>query len=67
MYEPMEDVPLICHHDEFGIFVHRSCLRVRQNLVTAPLMYPLQIAGIWHDPLDQNCVMHARTIESKQK
>ena len=66
MCEPMEDAPLICHHDESGTFVHRSYLRVRQNLVMAPLMYQWRIAGIWHDPLDRNYATLARTIESKR-
>lgn len=64
MCEPMEDAPLICHHDEFGTFAHRSYLRVRQNLVMAPSMYRSRIVRISHDPLDRNCVTHARTIES---
>lgn len=67
MCEPMEDVPLICHHDGFGIFVHHSYLRERQNLAMALSMYPSRIVGTWHDQLDQNYAMHARTIESIKK
>lgn len=63
-YEQMEDARLIGRHDEFGTFAHHSFLRVRRNLVMAPLMCQSRIAGTWHDRLDQNYEEPARTIES---
>lgn len=65
MCEPMAIVPWIYHHDVFGIFALHSFPLVHRNLAMVPLMCPLQIAGIWHDLLDQSFAMHARTIESK--
>lgn len=64
MCERMEDALSIDHHDEFGTFERHSYLRVRQNLAMVPLMYLSQIARIWHDQLDRNYEVHARTIES---
>lgn len=66
MYELMVNVLWIDHHDVFGIFGHHSFLQVHQNLGEELLMYLLQIVGILHDQLDQNYVMHARTIESNE-
>lgn len=62
--ELMEGVPLNDHRGEFGTFAHHSFLQVRQNLAMAPLTYQSQIVGTLHDPLDRNCVEHAKTIES---
>lgn len=62
--ELMEGVPLTDHHDVFGTFVPRSFLQARQILVMALSMYQSQIVGTLRDQLDQNCAVHARTIES---
>lgn len=63
----MVNVLLIDRHDGFGIFEHHSFLLVHQNLVKELSMCLLQIVGILHDQLDQNYVMHAKTIESIKK
>lgn len=62
--ELMGGVPSNDHRGEFGTFAHHSFLQVRQNLARAPSMYRSQIVGTLHDQLDQNCVVHAKTIES---
>lgn len=67
MCAPMAIVPWIDRHDVFGIFVRHSFPQVHQNLAAALLTCQSRIARIWHDLLDQNFAMLARTIESKEK
>ena len=64
MCELMASDQLNDHHDEFGISVYHSCLLEHRILAMKLSMFLLQIEGIWHVQLDQNCAMLARTIES---
>lgn len=64
MCGPMAIFLWIDRHDVFGIFVRHSFLLGHRNLAAVLLMCPLRIARIWHDLLDQNFAMLAKTIES---